>query len=75
MPDPEAGTPLGRETWNILQVRQPDRDIDLGLERSAKEMGITSLDDVKIIQGSHHPLVQVYTRLLKDEVPMSTTRQ
>ena len=55
-------------------VLEPDREVDLGLEKSAKELGITSLDDVKVIQASHHPLVQVYTRLLKDEVPMSTTR-
>lgn len=50
-------------------VLEPDREIDLGMERSADEMGVRTLDDVKIIQSSHHPLVQVYTRLLKDEMP------
>lgn len=55
-------------------VLEPDRDVDLGLEKSARELGVNSLDDVKVIQASHHPLVQVYTRLLKDEVPLSTTR-
>jgi CBS domain-containing protein len=56
-------------------VLEPDREVELGMERSAEEMGIRTLDDVKILQGSHHPLVQVYTRLLKDEMPTSTTRQ
>jgi CBS domain-containing protein len=50
-------------------VLEPDREINLGMERSADEMGVHTLDDVKIIQSSHHPLVQVYTRLLKDEMP------
>ncbi|MBI0583693.1 MAG: CBS domain-containing protein [Methanomassiliicoccus sp.] len=50
-------------------VLEPDRNVDLGMERSADAMGVRTLDDVKIIQSSHHPLVQVYTRLLKDEAP------
>jgi IMP dehydrogenase len=52
-------------------VLEPDREVDLGMEKTADEMGIHTLDDVKIIQSSHHPLVQVYTRLLKDEEPAS----
>jgi IMP dehydrogenase len=56
-------------------VLEPDREVELGMEKSAEELGVRSLDDVKIIQGSHHPLVQVYSRLLKDEMPASETRQ
>ncbi|NLK26693.1 MAG: CBS domain-containing protein [Euryarchaeota archaeon] len=48
-------------------VLEPDREIELGLERTAQELGVDSLDDVKIIEGTHHPLVKVATRLLKDE--------
>lgn len=48
-------------------VLEPDRDIELGMERTAQEMGVNTLDDVKIIEGEHHPLVQVATRLLKEE--------
>jgi CBS domain-containing protein len=56
-------------------VLEPDRDIDLGMERSADELGVHTLDDVKIIQSSHHPLVQVYTRLLKDEEMPASDKQ
>ena len=56
-------------------VLEPDRDIDLGMERSADELGVHTLDDVKIIQSSHHPLVQVYTRLLKDEKMPASDKQ
>lgn len=48
-------------------VLEPDREIELGMEKTANEMGIKTLDDVRIIEGQHHPLVQVATRLLKDE--------
>jgi len=48
-------------------VLEPDRDIELGMERSAKEWGLNTLDDVKILDKAHHPLVEITTRLLKDE--------
>jgi len=48
-------------------VLEPDRDIELGMEKTAEEMGVRTLDDVKIIEGEHHPLVQVATRLLKEQ--------
>jgi IMP dehydrogenase len=47
-------------------VLEPDREIEFGLERSAKEMGLKTLDDVKIIDKSHHPLVEITTRLLQE---------
>jgi CBS domain-containing protein len=48
-------------------VLEPDREIELGMERTAEEMGVRSLDDIKIIEAQHHPLVKVATRLLKDD--------
>jgi len=48
-------------------VLELSRDIDLGMEKVADEMNLKTLDDVKIIEGSHHPLVEITTRLLKDE--------
>ncbi len=48
-------------------VLEPSRDVELGLEKSAEEQGLHTLDDVKIIDGSHHPLVEITTRLLKSE--------
>jgi hypothetical protein len=37
------------------------------MEKTAREHGLNTLDDVKIIDASHHPLVEITTRLLKDE--------
>ncbi len=48
-------------------VLEPDRDVPLGMEKSAEAWGLHTMDDVKIIDGSHHPLVEITTRLLKDE--------
>lgn len=48
-------------------VLQPSAEIELGMERSAEERGLKTLDDVKILEGSHHPLVEVTTKLLKEE--------
>ncbi|QLH75723.1 MAG: CBS domain-containing protein [Methanomassiliicoccales archaeon] len=48
-------------------VLELSKDIDLGMEKVADELGLRTLDDVRIIEGSHHPLVEITTRLLKDE--------
>ncbi|MEM0448530.1 MAG: CBS domain-containing protein [Methanomassiliicoccales archaeon] len=61
-----AAKQMGVKQFSAV-VLQPDRDIELGMEKTAREHGLNSLDDVKIIDGSHHPLVEITTRLLKDE--------
>ena len=48
-------------------VLEPDRDVALGMEKSAETRGLHTMEDVKIIEASHHPLVEITTRLLKDE--------
>jgi IMP dehydrogenase len=53
-------------------VLEPSRDVELGLEKSADERGLYTLDDVKIIERSHHPLVEITTRFMKDEGPGPT---
>ena len=45
---------------------RPGRGAGHGEDRP-RSMGLRTLDDVKIIDGSHHPLVEITTRLLKDE--------
>ncbi len=45
-------------------VLEPDREVELGMEKTAEEMGVRTLDDIKVIEGQQHPLVQVATRLL-----------
>jgi CBS domain-containing protein len=47
-------------------VLEPSRQVELGMERGAEDMGLRTLDDVRIIEGSHHPLVEITTRLLKE---------
>jgi len=61
-----AAKQMGVKQFSAV-VLQPDRDVELGMEKTAKEHGLKTLDDVKIIDGSHHPLVEITTRLLKDE--------
>jgi IMP dehydrogenase len=62
---------LGAKQMGVKQfsavVLEPDRDVELGMEKTAREHGLKTLDDVKIIEASHHPLVEITTRLLKDE--------
>jgi IMP dehydrogenase len=48
-------------------VLEPNRDVELGMEKTAKLQHLRTLDDVRIIDGSHHPLVEITTRLLKTE--------
>ena len=61
-----AAKQMGVKQFSAV-VLEPDRDIELGMERSAKEWGLNTLDDVKILDKAHHPLVEITTRLLKDE--------
>ncbi len=50
-------------------ILEPDVfDIQLGMEKTAEQWGIRSLDDINIIEGSKHPFVEITTRLLgKDD--------
>jgi len=61
-----AAKQMGVKQFSAV-VLQPDRDVELGMEKTAKEHGLETLDDVKIIDASHHPLVEITTRLLKEE--------
>ena len=48
-------------------VLEPEHDIELGMEKSADEMGVKTIDDIRIIEGKNHPLVKVATRLLTNK--------
>lgn len=48
-------------------VLEPEHDIELGMEKSADEMGVKTVDDINIIEGKNHPLVKVATRLLTNK--------
>jgi ParB-like chromosome segregation protein Spo0J len=47
-------------------VLEPEVQIDLGMEKSAEERGLKTMEDVEIIEGSRHPFVEITTRLLRD---------
>ncbi|MCE5296759.1 MAG: CBS domain-containing protein [Euryarchaeota archaeon] len=61
-----ASKQMGVQQFSAF-VLELSRDIDLGMEKVADELGLKTLDDVRIIEGAHHPLVEITTRLLKDE--------
>jgi len=47
-------------------VLEPEVKIELGMEKNAEERNLHTLDDVKIIDGSRHPFVEITTRLLRE---------
>ncbi len=46
-------------------ILEMDRDVELGIEKTAEEQGLRTLKDIEIIDYAHHPLVEITTRLLK----------
>jgi IMP dehydrogenase len=46
-------------------VLEPSRPIDLGMERTAQERGLNTLDDIKTIDDASHPLVEISTRIME----------
>jgi predicted transcriptional regulator len=39
-----------------------DRDVPLGLERTAENVGLRSLNDIRILESSSHPLIEITQR-------------
>ncbi len=62
-----AAMKLGLESFKAIVLEPNDLDVKLGLERTAEKWGLHSLNDVKIIEGSKHPFIEVTTMLLPDE--------
>ena len=59
---------LGMTTFNCIILEPSDLDITLGLEVTADRWGLHSLNDVKIIEGSKHPFMEITTMLLPQEI-------
>jgi IMP dehydrogenase len=55
-------------------ILEMDRDVELGIEKTAEEQGLRTLSDVEIIDYACHPLVEITTRLLKRDENASDTR-
>ena len=59
-----AARQMGRPTFNAVILEPDNYDVVLGLERTAEKWGLRSLDDVKIIEGSKHPFIEMTTRMM-----------
>lgn len=46
-------------------VIEIDEDIEIGLERTARQMNLKTLGDIKVLDYARHPLVEITHRLLK----------
>ena len=42
-------------------------NVPLGLEKTAERWGLHNLDDVRIIEGSKHPFIEMTTVLVPEE--------
>ena len=62
-----AAKELGMKTFRAVVLEPNDMNVPLGLEKTADRWGLRSLEDVKIIEGSKHPFIEVTTMLLPDE--------
>ena len=62
-----AAKELGAKTFRAIVLEPNDMNVSLGLEKSADRWGLHSLNDVKIIEGSKHPFIEMTTMLLPEE--------
>ena len=62
-----AAKRLGMKTFKAIVLTPNDFDVKIGLEKTAERWGLHSLDDVKIIEGSKHPFMEITTMLLPSE--------
>ena len=62
-----AAKKMGQTEFKAIVLEPNKMDVKLGLEKTAEKWGIKTLDDVKIIEGSKHPLMEAATMLLPDE--------
>lgn len=48
-------------------VLQLEKDVELGIEKTAQKQGLKTLSDIEIVDYAHHPLIEITTRLIKKE--------
>ena len=58
---------MGLKMFNCIVLEPNNMDGPLGLETTAERWGLHTLDDVKIIEGSKHPFMEITTMLLPKE--------
>lgn len=62
-----AAKELGSNTFRAIVLEPNDMNVPLGLEKTADKWGLQTLDDVRIIEGSKHPFIEMTTVLVPDE--------
>lgn len=62
-----AAKKMGLKMFKAIVLVPNDLDVKFGLEKTADRWGLRNLDDVKIIEGSKHPFMEVTTMLLPSE--------
>ncbi len=62
-----AAKKMGVKTFKAIVLVPNDLEVSFGLEKTAQRWGLHTLDDVKIIEGSKHPFMEVTTMLLPSE--------
>ena len=70
-----AAKKMGMKTYKAIVLVPNVFDVRLGLEKTAEKWGLRSLDDVKIIEGTKHPFMEVTTMLLPSEETDALTRK
>jgi IMP dehydrogenase len=59
-----AARMMGATMFNAVVLEPDNYDVKLGLERTAEKWGLWSLDDVKVIEGTKHPFIEMTTRMM-----------
>lgn len=59
-----AAKRMGHTMFNAIVLEPDNYDVGLGLERTAEKWGLYSLDDVKVIENSKHPFIEMTTRMM-----------
>ncbi|MCL2711953.1 MAG: CBS domain-containing protein [Methanomassiliicoccaceae archaeon] len=62
-----AAKRMGATTFNAIILEPDDYDVELGLERTARKWGLYSLSDVKIIEGTKHPFIEMTTKMMDSD--------
>ena len=70
-----AAKQLGMKEYECVVLEPNDMDVPIGLETTAKKWGLHSLDDIKIIEGSKHPFMEIATMLMPDEIAANINKK
>ena len=70
-----AAKKMGMKTYKAIVLIPNDYEVKLGLEKTAEKWNLRTLDDVKIIEGTKHPFMEVTTMLMPGEETEALTKK